>query len=129
MVLHRAVTGSTERFLGVLIEHFAGAFPTWLAPVQAMLVPITDRNHGYCQKLAARLTEAGLRVYWDGGVERMNAKIRKAQLSKIPYILVIGDREEEQGGAAVRLRTGDDLGAKPAAEIIELILAAVAAGN
>jgi threonyl-tRNA synthetase len=129
VVLHRAVTGSTERFLGVLIEHFAGAFPAWLAPVQAMLVPITDRNHAYCQKLAASLTDAGLRVDWDGGTERMNAKIRKAQISKIPYILVIGDREEEQGGAAVRLRSGEDLGAKPAAEIIALMLAAVADGT
>ena len=129
VVLHRAVTGSTERFLGVLIEHFAGAFPAWLAPVQAMLVPITDRNHAYCQKLAASLTDAGLRVDWDGGTERMNAKIRKAQLSKIPYILVVGDREEEHGGAAVRLRSGEDLGAKPAAEIIALMLAAVADGT
>ena len=129
VVLHRAVTGRTERFLGVLIEHFAGVFPAWLAPVQAMLVPITDRNHAYCQKLAASLTDAGLRVDWDGGTERMNAKIRKAQISKIPYILVIGDREEEQGGAAVRLRSGEDLGAKPAAEIIALMLAAVADGT
>ena len=129
VVLHRAVTGSTERFLGVLIEHFAGAFPAWLAPVQAMLVPITDRNHAYCQKLAASLTDAGLRVDWDGGTERMNAKIRKAQISKIPFILVVGDREEEQGGAAVRLRSGEDLGAKPAAEIIALMLAAVADGT
>jgi len=94
-----------------------------------MLVPITDRNHAYCQKLAASLTDAGLRVDWDGGNERMNAKIRKAQISKIPYILVIGDREEEQGGAAVRLRSGEDLGTKPAAEIIALMLAAVADGT
>ncbi len=110
VVLHRAVTGTTERFLGILIEHFAGAFPVWLAPVQAVLIPITDRHVAYAREVAAKLREAGLRVEVDDGSERMQAKIRKAQLQKIPYMLVVGDKEVEQGTVAVRLRSGKNLG-------------------
>jgi len=109
VVLHRAVTGSTERFMGVIIEHFAGAFPVWLAPVQAMLIPIADRHLEYASQVAARLKAAGLRVEVDQRGERMNAKIRDAQNQKIPYMLVIGDREAEAGAVAVRLRSGEDL--------------------
>src|SRR5207244_12608434 len=91
VVLHRAVTGSTERFLGVIIEHFAGAFPAWLAPVQAVLVPISDEKHGaYGREVAARLNDAGLRVELDDSKDRMQAKIRRAQLQKVPYMLIIG---------------------------------------
>ncbi len=105
VVLHRAVTGSTERFLGVVIEHFAGAFPVWLAPVQAVLIPIADRHLDYIQEVAERLKAAGLRVEVDERGERMNAKIRDAQKQKIPYMLVVGDKEVEQwpGGPAPAL--------------------------
>jgi threonyl-tRNA synthetase len=110
VVLHRAVTGTTERFLGVVIEHFAGAFPTWLAPVQAMLIPIADRHLGYVNEVAEKLKQAGLRVQLDDRSERMNAKIRDAQNQKIPYMLVVGDKEMEGGMIALRLRSGDNPG-------------------
>ena len=113
VVLHRAVTGSTERFLGVLIEHFAGVFPVWLAPVQVMLIPIADRHVAYAQQVAAALKAEGLRVAVDERSERMNAKIRDAQTQKIPYMLVVGDREAEQGAVALRLRSGENPGAMP----------------
>jgi threonyl-tRNA synthetase len=109
VVLHRAVTGSSERFLGVIIEHFAGAFPVWLTPIQAMLIPIADRHLPYAQQVAEKLKLAGLRIEVDDRTERMNAKIRDAQKQKIPYMLVIGDKEMEAGGVAVRLRSGEDL--------------------
>jgi threonyl-tRNA synthetase len=111
VVLHRAVTGSTERFLGVAIEHFAGAFPVWLTPVQVMLIPIADRHLPYAHQTAATLQAAGLRVEVDDRGERMNAKIRDAQKHKIPYMLVVGDREMQGGTVSVRLRSGEDLGA------------------
>jgi threonyl-tRNA synthetase len=110
-MIHRALLGSMERFMGVLIEHFAGAFPVWLAPVQAVLIPIADRHLPYAQQVAERLKEAGLRVQVDDRGERMNAKIRDAQNQKVPYMLVIGDREVEAGAVAVRLRTEENLGA------------------
>jgi threonyl-tRNA synthetase len=110
-MIHRALMGSMERFMGVLIEHYAGAFPVWLAPVQAVLIPIADRHIAYADEVAGRLRQAGLRVEVDRRGERMNAKIRDAQLQKVPYMLVTGDREQEAGQVAVRLRSGDDLGA------------------
>lgn len=110
VVLHRAVTGTTERFLGVLIEHFAGAFPVWLAPVQTMLIPIADRHLPYIQEVAEKLKAAGLRVEIDERGERMNAKIRDAQRQKIPYMLVVGDQEVAQGQVALRLRSGENPG-------------------
>ncbi|HEX9027786.1 MAG TPA: threonine--tRNA ligase [Anaerolineales bacterium] len=110
VVLHRAVTGTTERFMAVIIEHFAGAFPVWLAPVQAMLIPIADRHLEYAQDVAARLKAAGLRVEVDERSDRMNAKIRDAQKQKIPYMLVIGDKEMEQGEVALRMRSGENPG-------------------
>jgi threonyl-tRNA synthetase len=125
VVLHRAVTGTTERFLGVLIEHYAGAFPVWLSPVQAKIIPIADRHHDFAQEVLKRLHEAGLRAELDASSERMQAKIRAAQLHKIPYMLVIGDREKEAGAVAVRLRSGEDLKAKPLGEFIDLALEAV----
>ena len=114
VLIHRAVTGSTERFLGVLIEHFGGAFPAWLAPVQAQIIPISDEKHGaYCRELLGRLEQAGLRVELDETRDRMQAKIRRAQLQKVPYMLIIGDKEQAADAVAVRLRSGEDLGALP----------------
>jgi threonyl-tRNA synthetase len=118
VVLHRAVTGTTERFLGVLIEHFAGAFPVWLAPVQAMVIPITDRINEYARQVAEDLKAQGLRVEVDEGVERMNAKIRNAQKQKVPYMLVVGDKEMENHEVALRLRSGDNPGAMTVADFI-----------
>ena len=119
VVLHRAVTGSTERFLGVVIEHFAGAFPVWLAPVQAVLIPIADRHLPYAHEVADQLKEAGLRVEVDDRGERMNAKIRDAQKQKIPYMLVVGDKEAESGQVALRLRSGENPGPVSIADFIQ----------
>ena len=119
VVLHRAVTGSTERFLAVVIEHFAGAFPVWLAPVQAVLIPIADRHLPFAEEVAGQLRAAGLRVEVDDRGERMNAKIRDAQKQKIPYMLVVGDKEMEYGEVALRLRSGENPGAMPVEAFIE----------
>ena len=113
VVLHRAVTGSTERFLGVVIEHFAGAFPVWLAPVQAVVIPIADRHVPYAQEVAAKLKLTGLRAEVDERAERMNAKIRDAQNQKVPYMLVVGDKEVEACAVALRLRSGENPGPQP----------------
>jgi threonyl-tRNA synthetase len=110
VVIHRALYGSLERFIGVLIEHYAGAFPVWLAPVQAMMIPVTDGQVEFCNAVAARMREAGLRVEVDDSGERMNGKIRNAQLQKIPYMLVCGKREVEKGTVSVRLRTEENIG-------------------
>jgi threonyl-tRNA synthetase len=99
-----------ERFMGVLIEHYAGAFPVWLAPVQAVLIPIADRHLSYIREVGEKLKAAGLRVEIDDRSERMNAKIRDAQNQKIPYMLVVGDREVSQGEVALRLRSGENPG-------------------
>jgi len=125
VVLHRAVTGTTERFLGVLIEHFAGAFPVWLSPVQAVVIPIADRHGEYAHKVLAELKANGIRVEINESSERMQAKIRHAQLQKIPYMLVVGDKEAEAGAVAIRLRSGEDLKAKPLAEFIALAKEAI----
>jgi threonyl-tRNA synthetase len=125
-MVHRALLGSLERFLGILIEHYGGAFPVWLAPVQAMLIPITDRHVEYARKVEAQLRDAGLRTEVDARSERMQAKIRDAQLQKVPYMLVIGDREAEAGTVAVRLRTEENLGARPVEEFIALAQEAIA---
>jgi threonyl-tRNA synthetase len=128
VLIHRAVTGSTERFLGVIIEHFAGAFPAWLAPVQAQIIPISDEKHGaYGHDVAERLKAAGLRVELDASRDRMQAKIRQAQLQKVPYMLIIGDKEQAAGAVAVRLRSGEDLGALPLDAFIARAQADIAA--
>ena len=116
-MVHRALLGSLERFTGVLIEHYGGAFPVWLAPVQAVVIPIADRHLEYAEEVRGQLAAAGARVQTDARGERMNAKIREAQLQKIPYMLVVGDREAAAGAAAVRLRSGENLGAIPVADI------------
>ena len=110
-MVHRAVLGSLERFMGCLIEHYAGAFPVWLAPVQAVVIPIADRHLEYARKVEDELRAEGFRVKVDSRAERMNAKIRQAQLEKVPYMLVVGNREAESASVSVRLRTGEDLGA------------------
>jgi threonyl-tRNA synthetase len=125
VMIHRAILGSVERFMGILIEHTAGAFPTWIAPVQATLIPIADRHVDYCEGVAIRLREAGLRVEVDARGERMQAKIRDAQLQKVPYMLVAGDRDIEAGAVSVRVRGGDDLGATPVDEFIARLTAEV----
>jgi threonyl-tRNA synthetase len=118
-MVHRALLGSMERFFGVLIEHYAGAFPVWLAPVQAILVPISDRHLPYAEKVAKELRLAGMRVEVDGRSDRMNAKIRDAQMQKVPYILVIGDKEIEQNSVALRLRSGENPGPLPLKSFLE----------
>ena len=125
-MVHRALLGSLERFMGVLIEHFGGAFPMWLAPVQATVIPIADRHIEYANKVKTQLTEAGLRVEVDARNERMNAKIRQAQVQKVPYMLVVGDREAGANAVAVRLRSGEDLGAVPVGDIQARLLDEVA---
>ena len=121
VVIHRAMLGSIERFLGVVIEHFGGAFPVWLAPVQAEVIPIADRHVEYAESVRSRLESAGVRAHVDARGERMNAKIRDAQLMKTPYMLVVGDKEAEADGAAVRLRSGEDLGLLPVADVASRI--------
>jgi threonyl-tRNA synthetase len=125
-VVHRALLGSLERFFGTLIEHFGGAFPVWLSPVQAIQIPIADRHNAYAHEVAAQLKAAGLRVEVNDSSDRMQAKIRDAQLQKVPYMLVMGDREVEAGAVAVRLRSGEDLGAKPVSEFIAMAKEAIA---
>ena len=113
VMLHRAITGTTERFLAILIEHYEGNFPAWLAPLQARLIPIADRHFDYARRVAAQLTAAGLRADIDDGGERMNAKIRTGQLEKIPYLLVVGDKEVAAETVAVRRRGVGNLGPVP----------------
>jgi threonyl-tRNA synthetase len=111
-MVHRALYGSVERFFGILLEHYAGAFPVWLAPVQATVLPITDRNLEYARAIETRLKEAGLRVTVDDRKEKVNLKIRDAQLQKVPFMLVVGDREQQNDSVSVRNRKHGDLGSK-----------------
>ena len=110
VMLHRVILGAIERFLGVLIEHFTGAFPTWLAPVQARLLTVTEAQNAFTQETCDKLAAAGIRVEADLRNEKLGYKVREAQLEKIPYILVVGDKEVEAGGVNVRLRSGENLG-------------------
>ena len=122
VMVHRAIFGAMERFVAVLIEHFAGAFPVWLSPVQVAVIPIADRHAEYCEGVAEQLREAGLRVEVDARAERMNRKIRDAQLQKTPYMLIAGDRDIKAGKVSVRLRTEEDLGAMTVDELLEAVL-------
>jgi len=122
VMLHRAILGSLERFLGILIEHCAGAFPVWLAPVQVALLPITDRAHGYARAIQERALDLDLRVELDLRNEKVNARIRDAQLRQIPYMLVLGDREAADGTVSVRHRRDGDLGAQPLGSFLETVL-------
>jgi threonyl-tRNA synthetase len=120
VMIHRGGISTLERFMAFLIENYAGAFPVWLAPVQAVVIPISDEKHGeYAEQVAERLREAGLRAEVDARHERMNAKVRDAQLQKIPYMLVVGDKEAAADAVAVRLRTNENLGAVPIADFIQ----------
>lgn len=123
VMVHRAILGSLERFVGVLTEHYAGAFPTWIAPVQARLLTVTDAQNDFALGARERLVAAGLRVEADTRNEKLGYKVREAQLEKIPYILVVGDKEVEAGSVNVRLRTGENLGLKTLAEVAEMITA------
>ena len=121
VMLHRTLLGSMERFLGVLIEHYAGAFPTWLAPVQAIILTVTDRHQSYGEELYKQLLNAGIRVERDLRNEKLGYKIREAQLQKIPYMLVVGDREVEAAGISPRRRDGKDLKLMEVADFVDLV--------
>ena len=121
IMIHRVVFGSIERFIGVITEHFAGAFPVWLSPVQARVMPITDRAADYAKQLAERLDQEGVRVDTDLRNEKIGYKIREAQMQKLPYMLVVGDKEAEAGTVSVRTRGGVDLGAMPVDDFIAKI--------
>jgi threonyl-tRNA synthetase len=118
LMVHRALYGSIERFFGILLEHYAGAFPVWLAPVQAIVLPITDRQADYARTVRDQLDAAGIRVSLDDRSEKVNFKIREAQLQKIPFMLVVGDREAQSGQVSVRHRKHGDLGAKVVADFV-----------
>ncbi|HSB79490.1 MAG TPA: threonine--tRNA ligase [Candidatus Methylomirabilis sp.] len=122
-MVHRALLGSMERFLGVLIEHYGGAFPTWLAPVQARVLPVADRHHGYAESLVARLKTECLRGEADLRNEKIGFKIREAEVQKVPFILIVGDKETAAGTVSVRLRGGRDKGAMPLAELVRVLAA------
>jgi threonyl-tRNA synthetase len=125
VVIHRAVSGSLERFIAILIEHFAGAFPLWLAPLQVIVLPIADRHAGYAREVVQALDAAGLRAEVDERQEKVNYKIREAQLQKIPYMLVVGDRESAEKAVAVRSRAKGDLGPRPLDQFVTDALAEV----
>ena len=125
LMVHRALYGSVERFFGILVEHYAGAFPVWLAPVQVVVMPITDRQLEYARKVTERLDAAGIRVHLDDRNEKVNLKIRDAQMQKVPFMLVVGDREAESGAVSVRNRKHGDLGAQPVDEFLSKIQALI----
>jgi threonyl-tRNA synthetase len=120
IVIHRAIFGSFERFLALLIEHFAGAWPLWLAPVQVAVLPLADRHLAWATEVQTALAEAGLRVEVDARIEKIGYKIREAQLQKVPYMLVIGDREVAERAVSVRGRSTGDLGARPLTEFVRV---------
>jgi threonyl-tRNA synthetase len=129
VVIHRAIFGSIERFIAILIEHFAGAFPLWIAPRQVSLLPIADRHVDYARQVQQQVAAAGLRVELDDRHEKINYKIREAQLKKVPYMLVIGDREAAEGAVAVRSRSRGDLGPRPVSDFVTDALAEVDANT
>jgi len=126
VMIHRALLGSFERFMGILIEHYAGEFPLWLAPVQAIVLPVADRHNAYAEEVMGRLKEAGLRVRLDDRTESVGRKIREAEVRKIPYMLVVGDREAESGSAALRRHREGDLGTEPVETVVERLVAEAA---
>jgi threonyl-tRNA synthetase len=125
-MVHRALMGSFERFIGILIEHYAGEFPLWLAPVQAIVLPIADRHLDYARSAAERLRAAGLRIEIDERSESIGKKIREAEVLKVPYMLVVGDKEQEVDSVAVRRHTEGDLGDQPVDEFAERALHEIA---
>ena len=127
VMIHRVVLGSIERFIGVITEHYAGAFPLWLAPVQVKVLPVTERAHEYANAINQRLNDANLRSEADLRSEKLGYKIREAQMEKIPYMLVVGDRDMENGTVSVRTRKGDDLGAMTPDQFLAKCLTEIAA--
>jgi threonyl-tRNA synthetase len=123
VMLHRAIVGSMERFIGILIEHHAGNFPAWLAPVQAVVMNITDSQADYVSEVTQTLVKQGFRVEADLRNEKIGYKIREHTLQKVPYLLVVGDRERENGLVAVRTRSGEDLGGMPPSGFAERLRA------
>jgi threonyl-tRNA synthetase len=121
-MIHRTVLGSMERFLACLVEHYGGAFPVWLSPVQATIVPISDRHVSYAREIESDFGGGGIRVRVDDRSERMNLKIREAQLEKVPYMLVVGDKEMASSGVSLRLRSGEDLGLQSVAQVKSRIM-------
>ena len=124
-MIHRANCGSLERLIGILLDHHGGAFPAWLAPIQVMLIPVSDRHIAYAKEVAAQLKAAGLRVEVDARGERMNAKLRDAQLQKIPYMLVVGDKEATEHAVSVRLRTNENSGVMSLGSFVERVMEVV----
>jgi threonyl-tRNA synthetase len=120
-MVHRALFGSLERFIGTLIEHYKGAFPVWLSPVQAVVIPVSEKFSSYAESVFANLKDKGIRVECDKRNEKMGLKIREAQIQKIPYMLVVGGREEGAGAVSVRSRDRGDEGAMRIADFIERI--------
>jgi threonyl-tRNA synthetase len=118
VMIHRGILSTMERFMAFLIENYAGNFPVWLAPVQVVVIPIADRHLEYAERVADQLRQAGLRVEVDARAERMNSKVRDAQLQKVPYMLVVGDKEAAAGAVSLRLRTNENVGAVPLADFI-----------
>jgi threonyl-tRNA synthetase len=129
LMVHRALYGSIERFFGILVEHYAGAFPVWLAPVQAAVLPITDRQNSYAREIYQKLKDDGFRVHLDDRNEKVNAKIREAQLQKVPYMLVVGEREAQSGQVSVRNRKHGDQGAVPVEAFISRLSQNIAGKN
>jgi threonyl-tRNA synthetase len=125
IMIHRTVLGSMERFLASLIEHYGGAFPVWLSPVQAVIIPIADRHIDYAHEIESEFKEEGIRIEVDDRSERMNLKIREAQLQKIPYMLIVGDKEKASSGVSLRLRNGDDAGLETSAQVKARIKTAI----
>jgi threonyl-tRNA synthetase len=121
VMIHRTALGSIERFIGILIEHYAGAFPTWLAPVQVSIIPVTDRTIDYARDIESKLKDHNIRVELDKRSEKVGFKIREAQLSKVPFMLILGDKEEENRDVSVRLRSQGDIGSKSVEELIDMI--------
>ena len=126
MMIHRGVISTMERMVSYLIELYAGAFPVWLAPVQAIVLPITERQNEYAKELVGKMTAAGLRVELDERNEKLQAKIRDAQLQKIPYMLVVGGKEAEAGTVSVRHRSKGDQGPRAFGEFVEMVKGEVA---
>jgi threonyl-tRNA synthetase len=124
-MIHSAKFGSIERFIGVLVEHYAGAFPPWLAPVQVQGIPVAERHSAYLHEVAGRLRDAGIRVEVDDADERMQKKIRNAQLQKVPFMLIAGDRDVEEGAVSFRYRSGEQDNGVSVDEAIERVADAV----
>ena len=120
-MIHRVVFGSVERFMGILIEHFEGKFPLWLSPVQVKVLPISDRYIGYAREIESRMKKEGLRCETDIKGEKIGWKVRTAQMERIPYMLIVGEKEAEAGSVSVRRRGEGDLGRMPLGQLLEML--------